>query len=66
MALSMFGRLVLNLNKYLIRLPNTRAKDHQWVGGASEGSLVVPTIGQPVSSSLLAALLLTFLLSSLY
>jgi hypothetical protein len=63
MALSNFGRLVLNLSKYLIRLPNTRAKDHQWVGGASEGSLVVPTIGQPVSCFLtccLASYFLTF------
>jgi len=27
------GRLVLNMSKYLIRLPNTSAKDHQWVWG---------------------------------
>jgi hypothetical protein len=31
MALLHVGRLVLNMSKYLIRLPNTSAKDHQWV-----------------------------------
>jgi hypothetical protein len=31
MALLHVGRLVLNMSKYLIRLPNTSAKDHQRV-----------------------------------
>jgi hypothetical protein len=31
MALSLLGGLVLNVSKYLIRLPNTSAKDHQWI-----------------------------------
>jgi len=48
MALSMLDRLVLNVSKYLIRLPNTSAKDHQWIEGLRvyEASLVVPTIGR--------------------
>jgi hypothetical protein len=33
MALLHVGRLVLNISKYLIRLPNTSAKDHQRVRG---------------------------------
>src|SRR5262249_60093297 len=39
------GRLVLNMSKYLIRLPNTSAKDHQRVRGreCKRGRLVVPT-----------------------
>ena len=33
MSLLHVGRLVLNMSKYLIRLPNTSAKDHQRVRG---------------------------------
>jgi hypothetical protein len=40
-------RVVLNMSKYLIRLPITSAKDHQRVRGreVSEASLVLTTIG---------------------
>src|SRR5947208_1922324 len=31
------GRLVLSVSKYLIRLPNTSAKDHQWIEGLRRG-----------------------------
>src|SRR5499427_11002707 len=39
------GRLVLNMSKYLIRLSNTSANDHQRVRGreCKRGRLVVPT-----------------------
>src|SRR5262245_11618569 len=47
------GRLVLNVSKYLIRLPNTRGKNHQRVRAreVSQGSLVVPTIGRSADAT---------------